>query len=156
MLRLHRLDRGAARVVDKLPDNVLRVDLVAQLFPRARFIYCSRDARDIALSCYFQMFSEGAQYFSYDLFDCLLRSREIKRLAEYWKKLLPWHMIDVNYETLVADLESESRRILAFLQLDWEPSCLDFYRTERTVATVSHWRVPPAALPKFSWALAQL
>jgi hypothetical protein len=50
-------------------------------------------------------------------------------------------MIEVNYETLVADLENEARRIIAFLQLEWEPACLDFHRTERTVATVSHWQV---------------
>jgi len=50
-------------------------------------------------------------------------------------------MIEVNYENLVADLEAESRRLIEFLGLDWEPGCLDFHRTERTVATVSHWQV---------------
>src|SRR5262249_33494387 len=44
-------------------------------------------------------------------------------------------------ENLVADLEAESRRLIEFLGLDWEPGCLDFHRTERTVATVSHWQV---------------
>ena len=141
ILRLHSLGQGAVRVVDKLPDNILNVGLIAQLFPRARIIYCSRDSRDIALSCYFQMFSEGAQYFSYDISDCFLRCREIERLANHWLRLFPLHMIEVNYETLVADLEGESRRIIEFLQLAWEARCLDFHRTERTVATVSHWQV---------------
>jgi hypothetical protein len=50
-------------------------------------------------------------------------------------------MIEVNYETLVGDLEGESRRLIEFLGLDWEPACLDFHRTERTVATVSLWQV---------------
>jgi len=50
-------------------------------------------------------------------------------------------MIEVNYENLVADLESESRRLIEFLGLDWEPACLEFHRTERTIATVSHWQV---------------
>jgi hypothetical protein len=56
-------------------------------------------------------------------------------------KLLPHHMIEVNYEALVGDLEGESRRVIDFLGLQWEPSCLDFHETERTVATVSHWQV---------------
>ena len=141
MLRLHGLSQGAVRIVDKLPDNVLNIDLIVRLFPRARIIYCSRDVRDTSLSCYFQIFSTGAQYFSYDLSDCLTRSCEIQRLADHWLKLLPLQMIEVNYETLVADLERESRRIIEFLQLDWEAACLDFHRTERTVATVSHWQV---------------
>ncbi len=141
VLRLHRLGQGAVRVVDKLPDNILNLGLIARMFPRARVIYCSRDPRDISLSCYFQQFNDGAQYFSYDLGDCLERCREIRRLAAYWRRLMPSHMIEVNYETLVADLESESRRVIEFLGLDWEPTCLDFHRTERTVATISHWQV---------------
>jgi hypothetical protein len=140
-VHLHRLGGGALRVVDKLPDNVVMIGLIARLFPRARIVYCSRDPRDISLSCYFQLFSEGAQFFSYDLADCGSRCREVQRLAAHWLKLLPLHMIEVNYEKLVADLEGESRRLIEFLGLDWDPACLDFHRTERTVATVSHWQV---------------
>jgi tetratricopeptide (TPR) repeat protein len=141
ILRLHRLGQGAVRVVNKMPDNVLYVGLIAWLFPRARIIYCSRDARDISLSCYFQLFDDGAQFFSYDLADCGRRCRKVQRLAAHWLTLLPLHMIELNYETLVANLEGESRRLIEFLGLDWEPACLDFHRTERTVATVSHWQV---------------
>jgi tetratricopeptide (TPR) repeat protein len=141
VLRLHKLDRDAVRIVDKFPDNVLSVGLIAQLFPRARIVYCSRDARDISLSCYFQLFADGAQPFSYDLADCGRRCRGVERLALHWLTLLPSHAIEVNYETLVADLEGQSRRLIEFLGLDWEPACLDFHRTERTVVTVSHWQV---------------
>ena len=45
-------------MVDKMPDNILQVGLIATLFPRAQIIYCSRDARDISLSCYFQLFAD--------------------------------------------------------------------------------------------------
>lgn len=141
IVKLHRLGRGALRVIDKLPDNIIVVALIARLFPRARIVYCSRDPRDISLSCYFQMFIEGAQHFSYDLADCGKRCRQIERLAAHWLKLLPHHMIEVSYEKLVADLEGESRRLIDFLGLSWEPSCLEFHRTERTVATISHWQV---------------
>ena len=99
IVRLHRLARGALRVVDKLPDNMILIGLITRLFPRARIVYCSRDPRDICLSCYFQVFVEGAQHFSYDLADCGKRCRQVQRLAEHWMKLLPHHMIEVNYET---------------------------------------------------------
>jgi tetratricopeptide (TPR) repeat protein len=141
VVRLHRLGRGALRVVDKMPDNVVLLGLIARLFPRARIVYCSRDARDISLSCFFQLFAEGAQYFSYDLIDCGRRCRDVGRLAAHWLKLLPLQMIEVNYERLIADPERESSRLIEFLELDWEPACLDFHQTERTVATVSHWQV---------------
>ena len=141
ILYLHKLGRGAVRVVDKFPDNILLVGLIVRLFCRARIVYCSRDPRDISLSCYFQRFAEKAQPFSYDLADCGRRCRAVQRLAAHWLKLLPLHMIEVNYEKLVEDLEGESRRLIEFLGLDWEPACLDFHQTQRTVATISLWQV---------------
>src|SRR5271155_5096102 len=50
-------------------------------------------------------------------------------------------MLDLQYEALVGDLEGESRRLIAFLGLDWEPACLDFHRTKRPVRTASAWQV---------------
>jgi hypothetical protein len=50
-------------------------------------------------------------------------------------------MIEVNYEALTDNLEGESRRLVEFLGLEWEPACMDFHRTERPVSTVSYWQV---------------
>ncbi len=139
--QLRVLGRGALRVIDKMPDNILHLGLIADLFPGARVIFCTRDARDIALSCYFQLFADRLQLFSYDLADCGRRAAAVEGLAAHWRGVLPLRMHEVNYETLVSDLEGESRRLIAFLGLDWEPGCLDFHRTERAVVTNSHWQV---------------
>jgi tetratricopeptide (TPR) repeat protein len=142
LLRLRQLGGdGAVRVIDKMPDNVLHLGLIAQLYPRARVILCTRDARDVALSCYFQLFAEGLHPFSYDLADCGRRTAEVNRLIAHWRRTLPLRWHEVNYETLVGDLEGESRRLLAFLGVPWEPGCLEFHRTERTVTTMSQWQV---------------
>jgi hypothetical protein len=50
-------------------------------------------------------------------------------------------MLTIGYEALVADVAGESRRLIEFLGLDWEPACLDFYKTERPVLTASAWQV---------------
>ena len=55
--------------------------------------------------------------------------------------MLPLRWLDIQYESLVADLEGESRRLIEFLGLAWEPACLDFHRTMRTVQTASSWQV---------------
>jgi tetratricopeptide (TPR) repeat protein len=141
IVKLYGQANGALRVVDKMPDNILLVGLIARLFPRARIIWCSRDNRDTALSCYFQMFAPGAQHFSYDLADCGHRTRLVGRLGRHWMTLMPNRMIEVNYEALIDDLEGQSRRLIEFLGLAWEPACMDFHRTERPVATVSYWQV---------------
>ena len=141
IVKLYGQAKGALRVVDKMPDNILLVGLIVRLFPRARIIWCSRDDRDTALSCYFQMFATGAQHFSYDLADCGHRTRLIGRLARHWMTLVPSRMLEMNYEALINDLEGQSRRLIEFLGLRWEPACMDFHRTERSVATVSYWQV---------------
>lgn len=138
--RLQILGGGAERVVDKMPDNIFQLGLIAALFPAARVIICHRDARDTCLSCYFQKFATG-NLFSYDLADCGKRYLETQRLVEHWQQVLPLAMLDLHYEALVADLESESRRLIAFLGLEWEPACLDFHRTQRAVSTASSWQV---------------
>jgi tetratricopeptide (TPR) repeat protein len=68
--RLREIGSGAERVIDKMPDNILCLGLVATLYPRARIIVCRRDPRDIALSCFFQKFTPGMLGFSYDLAHC--------------------------------------------------------------------------------------
>jgi hypothetical protein len=50
-------------------------------------------------------------------------------------------MLTVDYEALVADPEGESRRLIEFLGLDWEPACLDFHRSNRPVFSASIWQV---------------
>ncbi len=134
--RLQALGPKAARIVDKMPGNVIRVGQIATLFPRARVIFCRRDARDTCLSCFFQRFAQGLS-FSLDLRDSGRRHVETDRLAAYWLSVGPVAMMEMHYETLVNDLEGQSRRLIEFLGLPWEPACLEFYRAETAVLTAS-------------------
>ena len=138
---LRRLDGRAERIVDKMPDNIFKLGFIATLFPNARVILCRRDARDIGLSCYFQKFSGHQLLFSYDLTDCGRRFNETERMTKYWRRVLPLRMMEIEYESLVANIEGESRKLITFLGLDWEPACLDFHHTERVITTASSWQV---------------
>jgi len=60
---------------------------------------------------------------------------QIDRLIEHWRRVLPLPMLEINYEKLVADLAGESQKLVSFLGLEWEPACLEFHLTQRTVAT---------------------
>ena len=139
--RLRGLGGDAVRIIDKQPDNLLYLGQIAVLFPRARIVLCRRDPRDVGLSCFFQYFREDALAWSDDLADCAFRMREVERLVDHWRRVLPSRILEVQYEALVANLEEESRRLIDFLGLDWDPACLAFHETERTVMTASHWQV---------------
>jgi hypothetical protein len=122
-----------------MPDNILHLGLVALLFPKARVIYCQRDPRDTCLSCYFQKFSNSLA-FSNDLVDCAKRYLQIQRLLAHWESVLPLRILEIQYEKLVAEQEPETRKLLEFLDLDWEASCLEFYKVRREINTASVWQ----------------
>ena len=138
---LARRSSDAARVVDKTPANVDYLGLLHRLLPNARFIYMQRDPVDTCLSCYFQNFINAAS-FAMDLQDLAHYYREHHRLVAHWRSVLPKEsFLEMPYEQLVADPEASSRRILEFLDLEWDPKVLEFHKTERAVLTASHWQV---------------
>jgi len=68
--------------------------------------------------------------------------REYRRVTDHWRSVLPAAaLLEVPYESLVKDQELWTRRMLDFIALPWDPACLDFYKTERTVLTASRWQV---------------
>jgi len=137
---LASLGAGKSRVVDSTPDNVLQLGLIAALFPNARVVLCERDARDICVSNYFQLFVDG-HLFGRDLEHCARRLRGVSRLMAHWREVLPLRIHTLSYEALVGAPEAEMRRLLDFLGLDWDAACLAFQRTGRAVITPAMWRV---------------
>jgi tetratricopeptide (TPR) repeat protein len=137
---LRAIAPGASRFVDKMPDNILFMGQIAMLFPNARFIVCRRDLRDICLSCFTTFFPLTLPW-SNSLEDCGDRAAGTMALLDLWRRVLPARMIEVQYESLVADLESESRRLIDFLGLEWDPACLDYQQNKRAVSTASYMQV---------------
>jgi tetratricopeptide (TPR) repeat protein len=132
---------GARRVVDKAPINAEYLGIIHSVFPHARIIAMRRDPIDTCLSCYFQQFSPSLN-FTMDLSDLARYYREHQRLMAHWRAVLPaGSMLEIPYSQLVAGQEHWTRRMLEFLGLEWDPRCLDFHMTQRTVATASAWQV---------------
>jgi tetratricopeptide (TPR) repeat protein len=134
--QLRDLDDGlSARIIDKMPDNYSYLGLLATLFPNAVFIHCRRDPRDVATSCWITGF-RSVRWAS-DTRHIASRFQQYHRLMNHWRSVLPVPVHSVDYEAVVRDPEGESRRLLAACGMDWEPACLDFYRTRRPVRTAS-------------------
>jgi tetratricopeptide (TPR) repeat protein len=137
--RLQELDEQALRVADKMPDNYLYLGLLATLFPRAKFIHCRRDLRDIAVSCWMTNFRHI--HWASDPEQIASRFRAYRRLMEHWRSVLPVPVLEVDYEETVADLEGVARRLVAWCGLEWEPACLAFHEGTRPVRTASVMQV---------------
>jgi tetratricopeptide (TPR) repeat protein len=137
--RLNMLAYGPDRVIDKMPDNYVYVGLLATLFPRATFIHCRRDLRDIAVSCWMTDFRSINWANSLD--QIAHRFRQYRKLIDHWKVVLQFPLVEVDYEETVDNLEGVARRLVAACGLSWEPACLDFHRTERPIRTASVMQV---------------
>jgi tetratricopeptide (TPR) repeat protein len=149
--RLTALAGGPAeRVVDKMPDNYMYLGLLAVLFPRATFIHCRRDLRDVAVSCWMTDFRSIT--WSHDPAHLAARFCQYRRVMEHWRNVLPVALEPVDYEEAVADLEAVARRLVAACGLEWDPACLEFHRTQRPIRTAS---VVQVRQPLYAHAVAR-
>ena len=137
---LRQAPAGTARVIDKYPMNYYLLGLVALMFPKARVLWCRRDPRDVAISIYGENFALAERLATrLDGIGHLVRLQS--RLMRHWQSVLPLPILEVRYEDVAADTQTQARRALDFLGLDWDPACLDFHRSERGVQTPSRWQV---------------
>ncbi|MEO8365882.1 MAG: sulfotransferase [Pseudoxanthomonas sp.] len=131
---------GATRLVDKAPLNFYHLGLIAMMLPQARVIWCRRDPRDIAVSIYGENFSLEERLAT-SLASIGHYINQQNRLMRHWQSVLPIPILELQYEKLVSSIETESRRIIDFIGLPWDPACLDFHLSERGVQTPSRWQV---------------
>ncbi len=137
LARSRELAPRAVRVTDKLPGNFLHAGAIHLALPNARIIHSRRDPADTCLSCFTKLF-RGEQAYTYDLGELGRYYRAYARLMAHWRSVLPASVfLEVDYEALVADPESQTRRLLDHCGLAWDPACLDFHETRRAVRTAS-------------------
>jgi tetratricopeptide (TPR) repeat protein len=126
--------------IDKMPNNFRHVGLIHLMFPHAKII----DARREPMACCFsnlkQLFANG-QEFTYSIEDIARYYRTYLDLMSHWDHALPGRILRVWHEDIVDDLEGNLRRILDFCGLEFEPACVDFYKTTRSVRTASSEQV---------------
>jgi hypothetical protein len=126
--------------IDKTPNNFIFSGVLKLALPNANFINARRQPLDSCFGSYKQLFASG-QPFTYDLFELGEYYLEYQQLMEYWHELIPNFILDVHYEKVVNDLETEVKRMLDFCDLSFEENCLRFYETERAVKTASSEQV---------------
>lgn len=138
--RTEKYRSGSRLFIDKNPNNFMHVGLMQLALPDAVFINARRHPLDSCLGSFKQLFAKG-QSFSYDLVDIGEYYLQYERLMAHWDKVLPGKVLDVRYEDVVADLETEVRRMLEHCGLGFEEQCLRYHETARAVKTASSEQV---------------
>ena len=131
----------ARYVTDKMLGNIYFVGLIKLMLPNAKIIHTVRDPLDTCFSSYALQFAVGHE-FTYDLEILGRYFKNCQGFMQYWTEILPENsVLEMQYEKNVGDLESEVRRMLNYLELPWDPACLNFHKNKRIVTTASSVQV---------------
>ena len=131
---------GTPHFIDKMPNNFRHIGLIHMILPNAKIIDARRGAMGCCFSGFKQLFAEG-QEFTYGLTEIGTYYRDYVQLMEHWDQVLPAKVLRVRYEDVVADLETQVRRLLDYCELPFEDACLNFHQTDRAVRTASSEQV---------------
>tara|TARA_B110000438_G_scaffold303624_1_gene366048 strand:+ start:513 stop:2510 length:1998 start_codon:yes stop_codon:yes gene_type:complete len=126
--------------IDKMPNNFIHIGLIRLILPNAKIIDARRSPMACCFSGFKQLFAEG-QDFSYNLEDIGRYYQAYLKIMAHWDAALPGHVLTVNHEDVVDDLETQVRRMLDFVGLEFEQSCVDFHKTKRNIKTPSSEQV---------------
>jgi len=135
LAEIQRVYTQAPAFVDKQFTNWKYLGLLALVLPEALFVHTLRDPLDTCLSTYQQAFYTLG--YGHNLEHVARLHLDQDRVMAHWKTLFPARIHTVRYEQLVAEPETEIRRLYEFCGLPWSERALRFHETRRGVRTAS-------------------
>ena len=121
---------------DKAPLNFRWIGFIKLIFPDAKIIHCQREPKNNCLSLY-KNFFEGGLNFTYDEQDIIEYHKAYMRLMSFWSSKKNHNILNVSYEDLINNNDAKIREIINYCGLDWEESCLLFYKNKNPIKTMS-------------------
>ena len=128
---------GEKYICDKMPHNFLLIDLIRCILPEAKIIYCKRSPEDNCFSLLTQRFVEGRHHYCYNQNTLANYYRLHEKLMKVWLTQFDKEIFILDNEQLVNDQKNITMKILDFCNLEWEDSCMEFYKSKRQVRTAS-------------------
>ena len=129
--------QGAKYICDKMPHNFLLIDLIKFIFPEAKIIYCKRKPADNCFSLLTQRFVEGRHLYCYNQKTLAKYYQFHENLMNVWLKRFNQKIFILDNEDLVNNQKNITIELLKFCGLEWEDSCMEFYKNRRQVRTAS-------------------
>ena len=118
----------------------MRLGQILTTLPNAKIIHCRRNPVDTCLSCYKQLFSRG-HYWSYNLDEMAEHYSLYYDMMNHWRDNFGDRFLEINYEDTVSDFENQARKLLDFVEMEWDDACLTPHKTKRSILTASKGQV---------------
>lgn len=128
-------------IVDKMPLNFRWIGYIKLALPEAKLIHISRQAPATCWSNLRTFFAAGGNRFGNDQVDVASYYKLYTNLMKFWNERFPKGIINIEYEEIVASPESKLKALIEELSIPWNPSCLNFHRSNRSVNTASSLQV---------------
>jgi len=138
---LKKRSDGKSIVTDKMPQNFLYVGLIFSAFPNAKVIHVNRDPVATCWSNYKNYFSDKDLGYCYDLDDIVTYFGLYTDLMQFWLGHYGDRIYNLNYDNLTINQDDETRKLIEYLELEWENDCLSPQHNKRSVRTVSQQQV---------------
>jgi hypothetical protein len=122
---------------DKAPLNFRFIGFVKKIFPNSYIIHCDRDPLDVCWSNYKQFFTSSKTGFTSNLTNLGKFYNLYNEYMKHWNKLYGKKIYNLKYENFINNFESESKKLLSYCDLGWDPRCIEFYKNSRAVTTAS-------------------
>ena len=138
---LSKVSNGKSFVTDKMPHNFRFIPLICAAFPDAKIVHVQRNAAATCWSNFKQYFDMLGLGYCYDLQDIVSYYNLYKDLMQLWQIEYDDRIYNLNYENLTTDQENETRKLVKYLELNWEEACLSPHKNKRSVGTASQQQV---------------
>jgi tetratricopeptide (TPR) repeat protein len=127
---------GRHRSIDKMLGNYINIGMIHLAFPNAVILNSMRDPVDTCFSCFSHLFKDRNEL-TYDLAAVGKQYRLYRGMIDHWDQVLPGRVHHIQHEEILADPDTQIRRIVALCGLEWNDACLRFYESDRPVRTAS-------------------
>jgi hypothetical protein len=124
-----------------MPNNFFYIGLICSALPEAKIIHVKRNPAATCWSNYKQHFAAKGLGYSYDLLDVVHYFQMYEELMLFWDEHYPGKIYHLDYEQLTTDQESETKKLIQYLGIDWEDACLFPEENKRYVKTASSLQV---------------
>ena len=139
--KLRRQANGNLIICDKMPQNFLYIDLIVASFPEAKILHVKRNPAAVCWANYKQWFRSKDLGYSYSINDIVEYHRLYEELMQFWKTLFKDRIYETDYEVLTTNHEVEIKKLITYLELNWEEGCLSPEKNKRSVSTASNIQI---------------
>ena len=141
LMKLQNLSDHNLIIIDKMPQNFLYLGLLTTAFPEAKIVHVKRNPAAVCWANYKQYFVSKKLGYCYELDDVIKYYGLYESLMKFWAKQLPNRIYSIDYELLTVSQEDETKKLINYIDLDWEEKCLSPQENTRRVVTASNVQI---------------